>query len=178
MIRAPKCSCGGRLREVMVNKVELAPLFGLRGVLEGPVGGLRCELCREETFEGRTLDRMLTVVARSVLTQPRILTAEEARFLRKAVLGLTQERLARRMGINPVTVADWERGERPLSKEHDYELRGIALSSVLGRLPATAARQVAALSQAVATILTAPRLLAPPKRTKRYVISAAELAAV
>jgi DNA-binding transcriptional regulator YiaG len=161
----------------MVDAIELWPLYGLRGVLKGPVPGLRCDRCGEATFEASTLDRMLAVVARSVLTQPRILSAEEARFLRKAVLGLTQERLARRMGINPITVADWERGERPLSKEHDYELRGIALSAVLGRLSGAAPGVVEILSQAMATILAAPRLLAPLKRPKRYVISAAELAA-
>ncbi|HEY3353876.1 MAG TPA: helix-turn-helix domain-containing protein [Polyangia bacterium] len=178
MIRAPKCSCGGQLRKVRVDTVELAPLFGLRGVLEGPVPGLRCDRCGEETFEGRTLDRMLVAVARAVLAQPRILAPEEARFLRKAVLGLTQERLSRRMGINPITVADWERGERPLSKEHDYELRGIGVSTLFGRLGSTTPpHQTEALSQAMAAVLAAPRLLAPPKRPTRYVISAAELAA-
>ena len=119
---------------------------------------------------------MLLVVARAVLTQPRILSAEEARFLRKAVLGLTQARLAERMGINAITVADWERGERPMSKEHDYELRGIALASLLKRATRAAAQRKA-LARETDHILSAPRLLAPLKRPKRYVISAAKLAA-
>jgi len=156
----------------MIERVELAPLFGLRGILQGQVPGLRCDRCRTETFEARTLDQMLLVVARAVLTQPRILSAEEARFLRKAVLGLTQARLAERMGINTITVADWERGERPMSKEHDYELRGIALASLLKRL-ASAGAQHRALVQDADGILSAPRLQAPLKRPKRYVIAAA-----
>ena len=175
-MRAGKCSCGGQLRDVTVERVELAPLFGLRGTLEGRVPGLRCDQCGAETFEGRTLDQMLLVVARAVLTQPRILSTEEARFVRKAVLGLTQARLAERMGINTITVADWERGERPMSKEHDYELRGIALGSLLQRA-ASAGRQAQALARDADHILSAPRLLAPPKKSKRYVISAVGLAA-
>jgi DNA-binding transcriptional regulator YiaG len=161
----------------MVDKVEIAPLFGLRGLVQGPVPGLRCDGCGEETFEAGTLGRMLAVVGRSVLTQPRILSPEEARFLRKAVLAHTQEGLAKRMGINKITVADWERGERPLSKEHDYEIRGIALVSLMETLSATADRQLDTLRQSVATILTAPRLQGPPRRLKRYVILASDLAA-
>jgi transcriptional regulator with XRE-family HTH domain len=167
-MRAGKCSCGGQLREVNAARVELAPLFGLRGTLEGRVPALRCDACGAETFEGKVLDRMLLAVARAVLTQPRILSTEEARFLRKSVLGLTQARLAERMGINPITVADWERGERPMSKEHDYELRGI----VLGQLLQRGGSGAQALIGEVDRILAAPRLQAPPKRPKPYVISA------
>jgi DNA-binding transcriptional regulator YiaG len=175
-MRAGRCSCGGQLREVTVATVELAPLFGLRGTLEGRVPALRCGTCGAETFEGRMLDRMLLTVARVVLTQPRILSTEEARFLRKSVLGLTQARLAERMGINAITVADWERGERAMSKEHDYELRGIALGNLLGR-PADAGQPAQALARDADQILGAPRLQAPLKRPRRYVISAGELAA-
>jgi DNA-binding transcriptional regulator YiaG len=144
--------------------------------LEGRVPGLRCDSCRAETFEARTLDQMLLAVARAVLTQPRILSTEEARFLRKAVLALTQARLAERMGINTITVADWERGERPMSKEHDYELRGIALASLLKRSTSSRA-QHRALARDADDILSAPRRLAPLKRPKRYVVSAGEPAA-
>lgn len=65
---------------------------------------------------------------------------------------------------------DWERGERPMSKEHDYELRGIALASLLKRI--TGAEREA-LAQDADHILSAPRRLAPLKRPKRYIISAA-----
>lgn len=122
------------------------------------------------------MEQMLLVVARAVLTQPRILSTEEARFLRKSVLGLTQARLAERMGINAITVADWERGERPMSKEHDYELRGIALGSLLQRA-GRAGPQAQALARDADQILSAPRLQAPFKRPKPYLISAAALAA-
>ena len=165
MIRAGRCSCGGRLRRAVIERVELAPLFGLRGIAEGRVPGLRCDRCGAETFEASTLDRMLLVVARAVLIQPRILSAEEARFLRKAVLGLTQARLAERMGINAITIADWERGERPMSKEHDYELRGMALTSLLNRVPGAGAEREA-LARDADHILSAPRRLAPLKRPR------------
>jgi transcriptional regulator with XRE-family HTH domain len=118
---------------------------------------------------------MLVTVARTVLSQPHILGADEARFLRKAVLGLTQEQLAKRMGINKVTVADWERGERLLSKEHDYELRGIAFSAVLERLGESLTKRVEDLLQDVRQLLTAPRLAGPPQRLKPYRIPVSTL---
>ena len=173
MTRLPVCSCGGRLRKVTLDAAELAPLFGLRGVLEGPIPGLHCGTCEQETLEGQTIDRMLIAVALSVMSQPRILSTEEARFLRKAVLGMTQAALAKHMGINPTTVADWERGERPLSKEHDYELRGVALSSLVVRFSS----RFGALVQDLPRILKAPRTLAPLKRAKRYVVRASEMPA-
>lgn len=176
MIRAPRCSCGGTLHAAKVDSVEIAPLFGLRGTIVGPVPGLRCDSCKAETFEASTIEMMLMVVAREVLVQAQILTPDEARFLRKAVLGITQDVLGKRMGINKITVADWERGERPLSKEHDYELRGISLASLLNRAPRATGRAAAALARQVARILSAPRLLGPSKRTKRYVIPASEAA--
>jgi DNA-binding transcriptional regulator YiaG len=163
-----RCSCGGRLRRAAVDHVELAPLFGIQGVLTGPVPGLQCDACSETTIEGVTFDRMLIAVARAVLAQQRLLTTEEARFLRKALLGLTQAALAKRMGISPITVADWERGERAISKEHDYELRGIALSSLVGRSGLH-------LDEDLARTLTAPRRAAPPRRAHRYVVRASTM---
>jgi transcriptional regulator with XRE-family HTH domain len=122
-------------------------------------------------------ERMRVAVGRHVLIQPRLLSAAEARFLRKAVLELTQEKLAAHMGIHTITVADWERGERSLSREHDYELRGIALSRLLPRLPTADRKELAALLADVATILVAPRATQAPKRTKPYHISASHLMA-
>jgi DNA-binding transcriptional regulator YiaG len=161
---------------VDVARLALAPIFGLRGALEGRVPALRCDTCGAETFEGKLLSQLLLAVARVVLTQPRILSTEEARFLRKSVLGLTQGRLAERMGINVITVADWERGERAMSKEHDYELRGIALGSLRKRA-GSAGRQAQALAKEADQIHSAPRLQAKLKRAKRYLISAGGLAA-
>lgn len=176
MARALTCSCGGRLRTTTIREVELAPLFGLRGIFKGSVPGLRCDTCKAETFEAHTIDQMLVALALAVLSQARILTGEEARFLRKAVLGLTQETLAKRMGINSITIADWERAERPLSKEHDYELRGIAISNLLERPPAIRWGPEV-LAQDISRILTSPRLTAPPKRAKRYVVRSSMLPA-
>jgi hypothetical protein len=81
------------------------------------------------------------------------------------------------MGINKITIADWERGERSLSKEHDYELRGIVLSTLLPRLTASGRQHLISILQDITEILVAPRLSKPPKRTKPYVISASHLMA-
>ena len=177
MNRAQACSCGGHLKKALVERVDIAPLFGLRGVFEGPISGLRCDRCGGETFDADVIDRMLIGVGRVVLSQPRILSADEARFLRKVVLGATQDHLAKLMGINKITIADWERGERSMSKEHDYELRGIALSSLLARLSPGARKRLSTILQDVAEILMAPRLSKPPKRPKPYFIPASHLTA-
>jgi hypothetical protein len=66
-----------------------------------------------------------------------------------------------------------ERCERPMSKEHDDELRGIALGSLL---QCAAAGQAELLGRAAEQILSAPRLQAPFKRPRRYAVSVKELA--
>ncbi len=81
------------------------------------------------------------------------------------------------MGINVITIADWERGERPLSKEHDYELRRIALASLLGRIPKAGGHSFESLARDMENMLTAPRLTGPPKRPKHYLIRTTKLAA-
>lgn len=172
---ANACSCGGHLRDAAINHALLEPLCGLKGSFEGSVPGFRCDSCGEETFSGATIERMLLTVAQIVLTQPRILTGDEARFLRKALLGLTQDRLADRMGINKTTVADWERGERPLSKEHDYELRGIAVAAVLLQFRPPFLHRVESVVRQLGEVLAAPRLEGPPRKGKPYLIPASHL---
>lgn len=78
------------------------------------------------TFEASPSLAMLNQVARRILAQPRVLAPAEARFLRKVVLRLRQDELAAAMGLTKVAVVDWERGERPLSKSQDDELRRLA----------------------------------------------------
>jgi transcriptional regulator with XRE-family HTH domain len=170
MSQASKCSCGGNLKPATLRPVDLAPLFGLHGWFEGGVRGLRCSRCLKETLEGKAYEELLVEVARAVITHERILANDQARFLRKAWLGLTQEQLASRMGINKITVADWERAERPLSKEHDYELRGIALSRLLGQRHAGRGRLDDGIADDMERVLTAPRRLTSARRRGRYVI--------
>lgn len=173
MKRRLNCSCGGRLVSATLDGVPLEPLFGLKGTVVGPLPGFRCDRCEETTFDGVVFQGLLFVVARFVLSQGRILRGEEARFLRKAVLASTQEQLAERMGIHKITIVDWERGERPLSKEHDYELRGISLATLLKRAPAAQRRGLLAVAE---SILAAPRTAPPPKRNVRHAIPATEAA--
>ncbi len=70
------------------------------------------------------------------------------------------------------TIADWERGDRAISKEHDYELRGIALAVLIDRLSPKERRHLGERGGGMAQILLAPRTAAPPKRPKPYVIRA------
>jgi DNA-binding transcriptional regulator YiaG len=170
MSQALKCSCGGTLKAATLPRVDLSPLFGLRGWFEGGVHGLRCTRCAKETLGGTAYEELLVAVARAVITDDSILSGDQARFLRKAWLGLTQDQLALRMGINKITVADWERGERPLSKEHDYELRGIALSRLLSQRHAGRKHLDDGIAEDMERVLTGPRRLASPRRRGRYVI--------
>jgi hypothetical protein len=172
MARGKTCSCGGTLKAATLRKMDLMPILGLRGVLDAPLAGYKCNNCEAGSFDGPVFIKILFAVTRAVLEQHRILTSEEARFLRKAVLGRTQVDLAKQMGINAITVADWERGERPLSKEHDYELRGMVLATSLLR-----AGTREAIQTLFSGVLKAPRTQAPPKRAHRYRVSANMLAA-
>ena len=172
MTESLKCSCGGSLKSGILTRIDLAPIFGLHGWFEGHVRGVRCAECGVETLTGATYEQIRTEVARAVLTDVHILSGEQARFVRKAWLGLTQEQLALRMGINKITVADWERGERPLSKEHDYELRGIALSLLLGKRSTGRKGVAAAVVKEIESVLMAPRLRGPQRTHRRYVIRA------
>jgi putative transcriptional regulator len=46
----------------------------------------------------------------SIVKQPRELTGEEMRFLRKQI-GLTQVQLSKKLGVSPQTVANYEKGK-------------------------------------------------------------------
>ena len=58
------------------------------------------------------------------------LSGERARYLRKQ-LGLTQQELAERADIDRVTVAKWETGDKSISPQHDFLLRGFALAELM-----------------------------------------------
>ena len=72
----------------------------------------------------------LLALTQQVLMKPSVLSPEEAKFLRKR-LQLSQKDLAERMGIQRETVAVWECGQKPLSPQHDYILRGLHFGAQL-----------------------------------------------
>ncbi len=100
----------------------------------------------------------------ALLELSRRLSGAEARFLRKAALGIAQEELASRFGITRVTVARWET-RRSLSAEQDYELRAHVAAELLelgkrGMAPWKSRRT--ALLELLTSILRAARTKAAP----------------
>lgn len=118
-----KCECGGVLRKAVLSRFDFSAYAGIPVTLvDAP--GFRCSKCGHETLGGALVNRALQVLVQTIVTGPHRLTAEGARFLRKS-MRLTQQDLAERLGINRITVTNWERGEAPISKEHDLMLRSI-----------------------------------------------------
>jgi transcriptional regulator with XRE-family HTH domain len=120
------CECGGTLRPVTLEKYDFSDYVGFKVMLHG-IPGLRCDKCRGETIIGGVVNAALNLTLMKIFEHPGRLRADEAKFLRRN-LGITQEELATRMGINRVTVAKWECGDEPISPQHDYVLRGTALA--------------------------------------------------
>ena len=87
-------------------------------------------------MQGDVISAALVALAQKILALPRVLTPQEAKFLRKR-LQLSQKDLAERMSITRETVAAWECGQKPLSPQNDYILRGLHFGAQLptGALP-------------------------------------------
>ncbi|HNN94411.1 MAG TPA: hypothetical protein PKI03_19170 [Pseudomonadota bacterium] len=119
----PKCECGGTYRRVKLERYDFSGFAGLPVELHG-APGLRCNRCDGVMIEGEIINAALLFLAQQILRLPRVLFPKEATFLRKR-LQLSQKALAERMHIQRETVAAWECGQKPLSPQHDYILRGL-----------------------------------------------------
>ena len=97
-----KCDCDGTMRPAKLATFDLTEDLGIRVTAED-VHGLRCNRCGWETLPGKTMNAAMNAVAAMMLEVEERLSADFARYLRKH-LGLTQQELARRMGITRKTV--------------------------------------------------------------------------
>jgi DNA-binding XRE family transcriptional regulator len=127
--RAIACECGGELRPAKFDGYDFSDYVGLN-VTVSNVDGFKCTKCGGETVDGSLVNLVMNYTIMQVAKSPRRLNGGEARYLRRT-LHATQEELAEKMGIDRVTVADWERGANPISPQHDYILRGFALGWML-----------------------------------------------
>jgi len=125
----PKCECGGTYRRVKLECYDFSGFAGLPVELRG-APGLRCDKCDGVTMEGEIISAALLFLTQQILRLPRVLLPKEATFLRKR-LQLSQKALAERMHIQRETVAAWECGQKPLSPQHDYILRGLHFGAQL-----------------------------------------------
>lgn len=121
-----KCECGGTLRRAKLTSFDFSPFAGLPVELRG-APGLRCDKCKGETLDGAIVNGVLAILTQEVVMLARGLAPQEAKYLRKQ-LGLSQRELAERMQLARETVAAWECGQKPLSPQSDYILRGLVIS--------------------------------------------------
>lgn len=122
-----KCECGGTLRPAKLESFDFSPFAGLPAELRG-APGRRCAACGGETLDGAIISGVLAILTQEVVMLARGLSPQEARYLRKQ-LGLSQRELAERMHLARETVAAWECGQKPLSPQSDYILRGLVISA-------------------------------------------------
>ena len=153
------CPCGGTLRPIKRKEYDASVEIGIPLLLTGDVLGLGCENCGAVAIPGRVLEAATEEAVELVLRLGRLLSGREAKFLRKAALGLGQEELANKLGLSRPTVARWE-AEKSLSAEHDFELRGLVLGVLLQRSRSGAppwSRRHSALVQLATDILPGAR---------------------
>lgn len=165
-----KCSCGGRLRPAKLDEFDLTGVTALGEIRVRGIDGFRCDRCGEATISGATMARVELALVCLILGVQRRLLGQEIRFLREW-MGLTQAESAERLGINRVTLANWERGHRPVSRSGDYMLRSLVVGRVVGQalLPAKEQRRLA--SQALSAV--SPDIL--PDEPEPYIIAAESL---
>ena len=124
-----RCDCGGALEDTTVAELDFSNYAGTPSVLRNaPV--MRCPQCGTMALYGEVINKALSMLVRLVLKSPYKLADTHAKFLRKS-MRMTQQQLADKLGVNRVTVADWERGETPLSKEHDMMLRSVVAAHLI-----------------------------------------------
>lgn len=122
---AIRCECGGEFRATKLATFDFTSIAGLPSELRN-VRGLKCSNCEETTLEGRVINAALNILTLKLVRQSARLSQDHSRFLRKR-LGLSQQALADRMGIDRVTVARWE-SSGEISLQHDLILRALALA--------------------------------------------------
>ena len=123
MSRDLKCDCGGTLKPRMLVHFDLTTYLGI-AVIADEVKGLRCNRCGWETIQGKTVNSAMHAAAAHIVRSEERLPDTFARYLRK-YLALTQQDLAKRMGITRKTVNQWETGGA-ISPQHDLILRTLA----------------------------------------------------
>lgn len=85
-----------------------------------------CPECGESYTGIPNMEGLDETLAKLVISQSTRLTGDEIRFLRK-YLGLSQEDLARKMGVQPESISRWENERANMSEPHERLLRSIAV---------------------------------------------------
>jgi DNA-binding transcriptional regulator YiaG len=115
-----------------LGSYEASALLGLRSVKVRNVPALVCRRCKDVLLDGVLLDSLHERLLVDVLSSGRVLSGDEARFVRKA-LGLSQASLAERLGVHRVTVVRWESGDVPLDGPTSVAIRALAAIARIAR---------------------------------------------
>lgn len=120
------CECGGLFKDTVQTEFDFSSFAGMPVKLtDAPA--IQCSKCGRQTLRGTTINFVMDLLFPMVTSAPKLLTADQARFLRKR-MRLTQQALAGKMGIARETVAKWECGDSDsrISQGHDLMLRAIS----------------------------------------------------
>lgn len=120
------CECGGALHRQQVPEFDFSRYVGggVQVILQNPPAWV-CDTCHGVTLDGELINAARQMVIHYLIKIPERFGSDLAKLVRR-LIGLTQQELAERMGIHRVTIADWERGDKELSAQHDLLLRSIA----------------------------------------------------
>ena len=138
-------ACGGPLAATNVPSFDFSAWAGIEVTLAN-VPAFRCGKCGEIVLPGTVVNASLVAIAFNCITFPYLLSAEMARYLRRAQ-GLTREDLAARLGIAVSEVAAWEDGTVKISATHDMLLRLRSLQRMRDQLPDEAVVEAVAATE-------------------------------
>jgi DNA-binding XRE family transcriptional regulator len=125
--------CGGSRARVRELKKYRYLESGLDNVwLEGGVLQYTCPDCGQTHVHVLAERQLLQLIAVDLLQKPFGLTGRETRYLR-SICDLTQERLAKHLGVTRATVIERERGRR-VDPAAEYFFRAVILMQFLGLL--------------------------------------------
>jgi DNA-binding transcriptional regulator YiaG len=156
------CHCGGTLLYRELSDFDFSPYVGVPVQLR-TVPGYTCDQCGGHTLDGAMINDVERVLALAITQKPFLASPQEAKFLRKH-LGLTQEKLAERIGVARETVAHWETDE-PISPQNDFILRTVVLASFGADGPKVLRRVPTGIVNEAINTLTSVRRKAPEPGT-------------
>lgn len=165
------CECGGELAPYMVDSYDATAELGIPITIIGRVPGLHCESCRTFAVSIAVLRLVAEKAADILVRLPRVLSGVEAQFLRKAVLGCSQEDLAQKLNLSRPTIARWE-AAASLAPEQDFNFRGFLIGRMLAGERLRGTRSTKARLDLARTVLSGARLKLAPKRIPRLQIAA------
>lgn len=125
-----KCPLCGALTATAVEGLYHYTQSGLSWVYLDGVEQVHCPECDDTLVSIPNEDKLLEVIAKTILEEMRPLQAQEIRFLR-SLLNWTQDRLASELALRRLAVVNWESGKAKVGFRNDLVLRAVWLRAFL-----------------------------------------------